>query len=488
MPTPAELKQYAGDPMAFFRALIIPAARGKAPFAEVMADFQRERFEALAPSLLALAHGKEPPIGRFWLEGTKGCSKDGDLAAVVIWLVAFSGSPLRIQVAAADEDQAKELKTAAQKLLRLNTWLNKRVEVQTSLIVCKGPKGELTSNAEIIAADVAGSHGATPDLLILNELSHVAKWEFVENLMDNASKVPRGVVIVATNAGYVNTPAYKWREIAQQSDRWFFHQFAKPAPWISAAEMEEARKRNSQERYLRLWFGIWASGTGDAIDAEDVKACTTQAGPLTNAGNELCRWMCVAGLDLGVKHDHSALVVLAVRYGVPRVRLAWCTAWKPPKGGQVNLQAVEDTCRMVARKFELRKLLFDPSQALHMAQRLKRKGIHTEEVTFTPANLDQMATSLMSAFRTRVLDLYPCALQEDVMRLTIEEKAYGQRLSAVSDSSGHADLATAFAIALPAALRLFNSTMGMPTEKPHGLRVESNPMRHGVTFTRGIRR
>lgn len=43
-------------------------------------DAQRERFAILAPSLLALARGDSPPIGRFWLECVKGWSKTSDVS------------------------------------------------------------------------------------------------------------------------------------------------------------------------------------------------------------------------------------------------------------------------------------------------------------------------------------------------------------------------------------------------------------------------
>ena len=74
------IRKFASDPLAFIDALIIPSARGAKPFAEVMAPHQREWFEAIAPSLVAVATGKHPPIGKFWSERTKGGSKDSDIA------------------------------------------------------------------------------------------------------------------------------------------------------------------------------------------------------------------------------------------------------------------------------------------------------------------------------------------------------------------------------------------------------------------------
>lgn len=213
------LSAFRSSPMAFFESL---TAHGAARFGDAMADFQRHRFASLVESLLSVAADQKPLIGRHWWEGTKGSSKDSDLAAVVCWLLAFTSRPLRIQIGAADRDQAAEMHKAAAVLLHENPWLSARIVINNYKLICEKTKSE----AEIIPADVAGSHGARPDVLILNELSHITRWEFAENLADNATKVPLGLVIIATNAGFRNHPAWKWREMARTSKRWSFHQFA----------------------------------------------------------------------------------------------------------------------------------------------------------------------------------------------------------------------------------------------------------------------
>src|SRR4051794_22757350 len=118
-----DIRKFASDPIAFAEALTIQSARGRARFGDVMADFQRERFTAIAPALVAVAKGEQPPIGRFWWEASKGCSKDSDLAVCILWLLAFSGRPITAQVGAADQDQADELRKAAKGILFCNPWL-----------------------------------------------------------------------------------------------------------------------------------------------------------------------------------------------------------------------------------------------------------------------------------------------------------------------------------------------------------------------------
>ena len=115
---------FASDPFAFIESLALPSPSGERRFGDCMADFQRKRFKALTPALLALAAGAKPDIGRHCWDATKGASKDSDAAAGILWALAFSPRPLTIQVGAADQSQADELRKAAKARLRPKPWLS----------------------------------------------------------------------------------------------------------------------------------------------------------------------------------------------------------------------------------------------------------------------------------------------------------------------------------------------------------------------------
>lgn len=480
-PAPQVLAELKGSPYAFFQAVMVRGPTGMVPLGQIMAPHQKEWLAGLHHALIHVANGTTPKIGKYFWEGTKGSGKDFCLALAVIWLLYASRRPLYCQIGAADRDQADELRKSAKGILFNNQWLN-MVEVNNFKMVCKRTGCE----CDIVAADIAGSHGARPDVLVLNELHAIeeGKWEFAENLLDNASKVPNGLVVIATNAGFTGTDAFRWREMARESPRWSFHQYSKPAPWLNAEEIAEAQIRNSAQRFGRLFMGEWSSGAGDALDPDDIKAAITQNGPMTARDDNFNGWTFIGGLDVGIKHDHSAFVVLGVKHGEARIRLAYCQSWKPPRGGQVNLEAVETAILNAHTRMHLQRMLYDPHQAQHLAQRLRRRAIMCEEVKFVGAQLDRMATVLMEVFRTRVIDLYDDKmLIKDLGRITIEEKPYGQKLSAVADAEGHADTATALAIALPWAQRLTflgrrasaQETVSRNIQAPNGKRFVSGP-------------
>lgn len=440
------IQTYRADPMAFIEELLIQAANGVARFGDVMADFQRERFAAICPSLLALARGESPPIGRFWWEATKGASKDSDLACAILWLLAFSSRSLTCQIGAADADQADELRKAAKEILALNAYLAGRIGIQSWRILCAATNSE----AEIIAADVAGSHGARPSLLVLNEVHAIAKWEFAQNLLDNASKVPNGIVVCATNAGFIGSEAYKLREIARTSSRWSFHELARPAPWLDEAELAEAQRRNPPERFNRLFWGRWSTGTGNALSAADVEACITLSGP------HHCR-LCdayLAGLDLSQTRDRSALVLLALDAPNQVVKLAGVWEWSPEDcGGRVVLSEVQAHLEKLHSKIALDGVLYDPWQAELMAEELAARGVPMIRWNQSPANLDLMARAVLDAFRDRAIALYRHeGLISDLYELNLIERDSGYRLQSKRGKRGHSDTAFALATAAPTAL------------------------------------
>ncbi|MCK5610422.1 hypothetical protein KAR91_51595, partial [Candidatus Pacearchaeota archaeon] len=334
----------------FVKGITIPSAYGPKVFAGCIEPFQQEFFDDIGPSLHALRDGTMPPLRRFWMERTKKCSKDGDLALCVLWLLAFAKRPLLIQIVASDQKQSGILKRRIASVLHYNEWLNDYVKITQNKIKSLGG----TSEAVIEATDTSGgAHGETPDLLILNELVHVAKWSVMDTHMANAAGVPMGVVVVSTNSGFKGTKAEVWRDSALKNPkRWTNHIFSKYSPWLSIEDIEEERERCIGTEFARLWEGKWSSGKGDALTEMDINRCfhaymQPLAGPQDG-------WQYVGGLDLGVSHDHAALIVVGVNYVEQKLRLAASKSWEPCIPTQhgtkeVDAAAVERECKRLGK-------------------------------------------------------------------------------------------------------------------------------------------
>lgn len=453
--------------IGFVRGLTIASGRGPKVFETVMADFQRSVFEDLNKSIHQLRDGVQPDCQRWWFERTKKASKDADLAVILMWLLAFPTRPFYAQVGAGDRGQAAIVKERMTHLLHHNPWLNDHVELVSWEVRSKKlmVNGQPMAKLDIMAADIAGAHGGTPDLLIVNELTHVSKWEFVQNLMDNADGVPQGMIIIATNAGMKGSKAEILRNNALNSAMWRVDIWDRPAPWHNRLAVEDAKNREiSKSRFNRLWWGKWASGKGDALDEDKLDACFNHPDcksphPSANSG-----WEYVVGLDLGVHSDHAAVAVLGVNYQHKKIRLAYMRSWDPKdSGGEIQLDAVEETCLLLEKAYRPRCLQYDPYQAVLMAQRLGKHMI-VQPMTFTAANLNRMADSLVQVVESGQLQLYDDpdgSLRQDFGKLNIVEKSYGYRLEAVRDETGHADKATALIIALPMAIDLMKGVTGL---------------------------
>jgi hypothetical protein len=339
--------------------------------------------------------------------------------------------------------------------------------------------------------------------LILNELAHHAKEDFAQTLLDNAEKVPWGVVIVMTNAGH--RPGWQWslREMARESDRWYFSVYDEPAPWIDAAGLEERRRTTAPSRFLRLWRGQWIEGDdGDALDADLLRAAFCLDGPtLTPEAG----WTYAGGCDAGLTRDHASLVVVGRHDGhtvrtprppkpmaptframidaglmeplpveedvveVPatgRLRVCSVATWRPPAGGQIDLSAVESACVESHRRFRLCSLAYDPWQMSHLAQRAARLGVPMLELSPTPQNLRDAAASVLEAVNARLLECYDDAdLRRDLGRLRLVERSFGVRLQSPRVAGeGHGDSASALANALVALRRIRD--VSRPIEGP----------------------
>lgn len=492
----SNLHELQADPSLFQSSVHIPTGSGSRAFGDVMAEFQRDRFTIINPSLLAVAHHQQPPVPRIWDERTKGGSKDSDYAVSLLWLLAFSRRCLRIQVGAYDAQQADEIRLIVKAILKINSpvnnFLNAVVDVQTNRIL----NNRTESTVEILTTDRLGSHGARPDVVLINELTHQQDSGFAETLLDNLDKMPNGLGIIATNSGFDPSWQLQWKRTFAASERWRVLEYNQPAPWISQSALQESERRNSTGRFLRLWRGQWVSDTGDALDSTDIENSITQTAPMT--GNEK-GWLFVAGLDIGIKKDATGLVLVAKHVGhteqkqkevkisshrrtlieaglseepepeyqttyheaTHRLRLAYCKAWKPSPGKRVSLEAVKAEILNVHQRFKLHGIALDPHQGEHLAELLQRENVPVLLTPQTSSSLQDQATALIECFQERTLDLYKDDdLLADLKGLRIKDS--GLRLRLVSPEStndvgtAHGDLASALSFAVSLA-KLKNS-------------------------------
>jgi hypothetical protein len=437
-------------PEQFRRVLYVPGARGVVRYAEALFDFQKADFAALDKLVMALAAGKQPEIGNHWIERTKGADKSGSAAVEILWLAIFSPRMLLIQIAAGDEEQADEIRKVIKSILKLpeNRWITKHLTVLADRIVNDRTETEI----HILTTDALGSHGARPNLVVIDEVSHQKNFEFIDTLLDNRAKMPFGGLLCLTNAGFLLTAAHKLRELARTSRRWFFSSYDRIAPWLDPLEIAERVRLIPKARADRLYRGRWVTGTDDGLSPDDIETALVLAGPhhAPRPG-----WSYFVGADLGFVSDHSAVLTVGVDPVRKKIVLAECQAWRPPRGGRVDGRAVRSYLKSVFDRFHSRNIYIDPTEARVMIQDLAAMGVSpVTEYTFSSrANRQAMASAVLSAFRDQTIELFPDPeLIDELHRIAFVDHETHFELFAERDARGHCDRAISLAIVLVPAI------------------------------------
>lgn len=471
---------------------------GPRRLADCLDPWQAADFAALDSGWCRVAGMATAGKQRAYLERPRGHSKTSDLAVMASWVLFASRRQISGVAAAADKDQGRLLRDAIAKLVSVNPWLAPIIDVQNYRVVNR----RTGSTLEILSADAPSSYGLTPDFLIIDELTHWPNDSLWVSLFSAAAKRSHSMLVIISNAGVGAGSSWQWRirEAAESDPDWHFHSLPGCcASWISPKHLAEQRRLLPPIAFDRLWQNRWTTGSGDALTSDDVDAAITRRGPWTARKPG---WVFVAGLDIGLAKDATALVVLGKSVGetrlverdarqtvVPRaiqiardlgmipepppleeieqripgtgrLRLASVVLWKPGPGRRVDLAAVERSILRLHEHFGIEQLAFDPHQAEYLVDRLVDAGVPCERVAFTGANLQGMATSLLDVFTARQIDLFPHEqLLADLRALRIEEKSYGLRLTSPRGPTGHGDCATALALAIHAS-RSFTDPRG----------------------------
>jgi hypothetical protein len=460
------------DPAVFRSCLLIDAAdAGPKALDAVIDPRQRDDFLALDPAWRRVVGQKVDGDyrRRAWIERGRGGSKSSDVMVQAVWALFAAKSPIHGVCVAVDQDQAGICRNHAARLLSLNPWLEKLLDVQQWRVVNKATGSRL----EILSSDVASSYGLLIDFAVTDELSLWPKRDLFDSILSSAAKRGGCLLLCIMNAGFQESWTWQLRQSIMADSHWYFSHWTKPAPWITQGNLDEQRRLLPSAAYSRLWENEWCGAGGDALSAEILeRAFRRDLAPMTQA---VPGWVFCAGVDLGVSRDFSALCVLAVRDG--KVRLARTRVWKPLAKTKVDLSAVELSLIKAHAEFRLKQINYDPWQAVGLAQRLQSDGavrmasghhnftapghgrrvsLPMVEIVSTQKNLQAMASVCIESFNDGRIELFEDTdLRRDLSRMRVEERPQGFRLVFPRDQqTGHGDLGCAFLLALLAASEL----------------------------------
>lgn len=396
----------------------------------------------------------KPKHRRAYLERPRGHSKTTDIATMVLW--ALISAPVKIVgiAAAASEEQAKMILGAAEKIILDNPWLSQIVKIQESRVL----NMQSGSECQAVAAKSNVRFGSTPDFVICDELTH---WEGKQGkklwtaLFSGIHKVPTATMIVISNAGMGKGRSWQWgvRERFREDPAWYFSSLeGSIASWLSSEDLEEQERGLDDADFKRLILNQWVTSEKAGITSAELRTCMKDEKPTLgrNHGFDAI----IGGVDIGIKHDRTSLVLLGVNARERKLSLLHHQTWKPTEfaDNRVSLSEVESTIFQLNSTLRgINRLYFDDWQAIRSVQVINQR-IPCSEVLFSSAAVRKaMANRFRDAFQNRWIELYPDEdLERDIQAIAIErnEVTHQLMLKAERDEHGHADSGFALAIAI----------------------------------------
>ena len=381
-----------------------------------------------------------------YLTRPRGGSKTTDIAGVLV-AGLIDQFPARAQgyAFAVDGDQAALLLDAAAGLVE-RSGLAGLLEVQTRRLVHRSSGAAVN----ILSADGASAYGLRPFFLSVDE---VAQWPTSTNyrrlweaIVSAVPKVPGCRLVAMTSAGDPSHFSNGVLVRAKVSPRWRVSEVPGPLPWRTEEELEEQRALLTASQFARLHLNRWTTPEDRLTTAAAVRACVTAgAGPLDPEPG--VRY--VIGLDIGVRNDRTAAAVCSLSEAESGVRVVLdrLQVWSPSRERELDFAAVEEWLVATSKAYNGASVRFDPYQAMHLTQRLRRAGVACSEFTFSTAAISKMALTLYRLLRDERLDLPDdAALIDELSHVVLRETSAGVvRLD--HDPSRHDDRAIALALA-----------------------------------------
>ena len=400
--------------------------------------------------LLEIVDAPETRLAYF--DATRGLGKTTLAAAIGVERLVLRDSH-DVLVFASDRDQARILFDEAKGFVERDSALG---------AVCSVYRDEIANEANgstlrVLSTDGVGSFGfgARSFTAIIDEFWAQPNRMLFDAMWSAVPKAPGSQVIILTNAGpSQDGVAWETRELCRLSTDPALRYWASAdrdviPSWIDPAQVDLQRRTLPPSVFARLWRGEWGHGGGDFLTREQVEACIDEK--LSGESKTFSPWIrYYLGIDLGLKHDRSVVVVVhkeRERIVVDHVRTWYGTPEHP-----VSLEDVAAHLLLLGQRIKkLRRGFIDPWQGVMLLERLHRAGMRTlEEYSFVAQRVQQISQALWNAFRSGQIAIPPhTALVEELVTARIVERRYGWRVD--HETGGFSDHLIALGLAIVAS-------------------------------------
>jgi len=431
----------------------------------VLEEFQKEKL--LKPLFYKETRPTMALVGQ-----TKKSGKSTLAAMVAAWVLFCGEDYSETYMAARDKDQANWIVfSKLVKAIEMNPNMLLNVDITKDAIERKATG----SVVRCLPTDVSCA-GLNPSLTIFDELWSY-EYESMTNFFEEMTTVPtrkNPLMLIVSYAGYDEDSLlfelYKKGLEGKDPTFFFYWDHKNRMPWQTKKYLKQQKGRLRKNTYLRLHENRWTSSEEAFIDMDLWDGCVDRKLTPLLPGQETS---IVAAVDIGIKHDSSAVV--AVARNENKVRLACHKCWIPTPKNPIDIEeTVEAYLKDLYKSYRLEKVLCDPWQFQTSMVRLKKGGLPMEEFPQSTPRLVEMGQGLYDLIKGGNLELYPDReMRSHAQKSVAKETARGWRL--VKKKASHKiDLIIALAMAALEATKIDSTTPDIFILDPHAPDYDPN--------------
>jgi phage terminase large subunit-like protein len=383
---------------------------------------------------------------------------------VLTTTLVYGGRFAEAYCCANDFEQAQgRVFTEIKKIIEASPLLKREAEITASRITF--PQTGAVIHA--IGSDATSAAGAHPCVSSFDEL-----WGFVSErsrrLYDELVPVPTQRIscrLITTHAGYAGestlleemyAKGMALPEIApglRAGNHMLFTWSHVPlASWQTDDWLEQMRATTRPIQFVRQFENRFVTSESSFIDP--AKYAKIEDPNLSMIPVDMFMPIYI-GVDASTKRDSSAIVGVTFDPHTQKVRLVFHRIFQPSQTEPLDFElTVESTLLDINRKFQIKKILYDPYQMQASAQRLIKEGVRNiEEFPQTLDRLTAMSQQLYDLITGQAFVAYPSeAIRLAISRTVAIEGTRGWRIGKQVQSH-KVDVVIALAMACFAAVR-----------------------------------
>lgn len=337
----------------------------------------------------------------------RGQGKSTELAALAIWATfdkSDSGEPQVPIVATRVQQAMRSVYDVAIKMIRAEPELENRCTIYTAIGNSRFEVAGTGGTCFPMSNDPDGLQGLDPSLAIVDEIGFqpIETWD---SLLLASGKRPRSLIVAIGTPGFDRDnalwhlrmrkmqggemPGFVFVEHAAPEncdyrDEKFWY-MANPALKAGYQNIEALRTSLSitTEAHFRIFhLGQWVEGTESWLGADGRRLWETLISPYEFDPDEPM----YLGLDVGVKRDSTALVMVQRRTDTGKLH-AKARIWMPNDQDAVDVSDIMQSIREICVEYPVVEVAYDPRLFEVPAQMLYDEGY---EMTEFPQSLERM--------------------------------------------------------------------------------------------------